>query len=209
MFAEAQLGDGSRALIWDLLPGDREAVREGFEQLSEETRFHRFLAAVPHLTETMLDHLVDEVDGVDHVALALVVLDAEGNGVPAGVARMIRYTEERDAADVAVTVIDEFQRRGVATALLGELMRRRPAGVKRLVTTVTADNAASLAMLRRLGPTTTEPAGPNRLDVVVELPDAELPDAEPPDAELPDAEPPDVADGPAPEVSSAAGDEIL
>jgi hypothetical protein len=93
VFAEAQLGDGSRALIWDLLPGDREAVREGFEKLSEETRFHRFLAAVPHLTETMLDHLVDEVDGIDHVALALVVLDAEGNGVPAGVARMIRYTE--------------------------------------------------------------------------------------------------------------------
>ncbi len=170
MFAEAQLNDGTRALIWDLLPGDREAVREGFEQLSEETRFHRFLAAVPHLTDTMLDHLVDEVDGIDHVALALVVLDGDGNGVPAGVARMIRYSDQRTAADIAVTVIDEFQRRGVATALLDELMRRRPEGVTRLVTTVTADNAASLAMLRRLGPTVAEPAGPNRLDVVVELP---------------------------------------
>jgi len=189
VFAEARLGDGSRALVWDLLPRDREAVREGFEKLSEETRFHRFLAAVPHLTEAMLDHLVSEVDGVDHVALALVVVDAEGNGVPAGVARMIRYSEERDAADVAVTVIDEFQRRGVATALLTELMRRRPPGVKRLVTTVTADNAASLAMLRHLGPTIEKPAGPNRLDVVVELPELE-------------------EDVPA-EPQPAAGDEIL
>ncbi|MDI6908325.1 GNAT family N-acetyltransferase [Nocardioides sp.] len=179
MFAEARLNDGTRALIWDLRPGDREAVREGFEQLSEETRFHRFLAAVPHLTDTMLDHLVDEVDGVDHVAIALVVLDADGTGVPAGVARMIRYSEQRDAADVAVTVIDQFQRRGVATALLGELMRRRPVGIRRLVTTVTADNAASLAMLRRLGPTVAEPAGPNRLDVVVELPSDGGPGGEP------------------------------
>ena len=177
VFAEARLKDGTRALIWELLPSDREAVREGFETLSEETRFHRFLAAVPHLTDTMLDHLVDQVDGVDHVALALVVVDDDGKGVPAGVARMIRYSDRRDAADVAVTVLDEWQRKGVATALLDELMRRRPAGVTRLVTTVTADNAGSLAMLRRLGPTVAEPAGPNRLDVVVELPD---PAADPP-----------------------------
>lgn len=173
MFAEALLGDGTRALVWELLPSDREAVRDGYERLSEETRFHRFLAAVPHLTDTMLDHLVDEVDGVDHVALVLVVIDEDGNGVPAGVARIIRYSDEADAADVAVTVMDEWQGRGVATALLSELMRRRPAGLTRIVTTVTADNAASLSMLRRLGPTTTRPAGPNRLDVVVELPDPE------------------------------------
>ena len=173
MISEARLRDGSLALIWELLPIDREAVREGYEQLSEETRFHRFLAAVPHLTDTMLDHLVDEVDGVDHVALVLLVLDEDGNGIPAGVARIIRYSDQPDAADVAVTVIDEWQRRGVANALLAELMRRRPVGVTRLVTTVTADNAASLAMLRRLGPTVAEPAGPNRLDVVVELPDTE------------------------------------
>ena len=173
MFAEAVLRNGGRALIWELLPTDREAVREGYEHLSEETRFHRFLAAVPHLTDTMLDHLVDDVDGVDHVALVLLVLDEDGNGIPAGVARMIRYADDREAADVAVTVMDEWQGQGVATALLDELLRRRPVGVSRVVTTVTADNAASLAMLRRLGPTTAGPAGPNRLDVEVTLPEPE------------------------------------
>jgi ribosomal protein S18 acetylase RimI-like enzyme len=86
---------------------------------------------------------------------------------------MIRYADDWEAADVAVTVIDEWQHKGVASALLAELLRRRPVGVTRLVTTVTADNLASLAMLRRLGPTVAEPAGPNRLDVVVQLPEAE------------------------------------
>ncbi len=76
----------------------------------------------------MLDHLVDEVDGVDHVALALVAVDRDGVGVPAGVARMIRYRDRPTAADVAVTVFDEWQGRGVATALLDELLRQRPAG---------------------------------------------------------------------------------
>lgn len=169
MFAEARLSDGTLALIWELLPSDREALREGYEHLSEEARFHRFLAAVPHLTDAMLDHLVDEVDGVNHVALALVVITEDGEGIPAGVARMIRYEARPTAADVAVTVLDEWQGRGVATALLAELLRRRPAGVTQLVTAVAADNTASLAMLRRLGPTTATPAGPNRYDVVVDL----------------------------------------
>ena len=170
MITETGLGDGTRALILPLLPGDREAIRDGFEHLSHESRNRRFLSSVPHLTEGMLDHLVDEVDGVDHVALALVVLDDDGVGTPVGVARMIRYSGRPSEADLAVTVLDDWQGRGVATALLAELVRQRPAGVERVVTSVAADNAASLAMLRRLGPTTASPAGIDRLDVVVELP---------------------------------------
>ncbi|GAA2151740.1 hypothetical protein GCM10009844_34310 [Nocardioides koreensis] len=171
MIAEARLRDGTRALIWPLLPSDREAVRERYETLSAETREHRFLASVPHLTDAMLDHLVDEVDGIDHVALALVVLDDDNVGGPVGVARMIRYRDQPEAADVAVTVDDAWQDRGVATALLAELLRARRAGVVQVLTTVAADNEASLAMLRRLGRNTVTPAGNNRLDVVVDLPD--------------------------------------
>ena len=67
-------------------------------------RNRRFLSSVPHLTDAMLDHLVDDVDGIDHVALAFVVLDDDNLGTPVGVARMIRYTDRPTAADLAVTV---------------------------------------------------------------------------------------------------------
>ncbi len=170
MATEVRLRDGTRAVIWSLLPGDREALREAYEHLSPESKLHRFLTPVPHLTETMLDHLVDEVDGVDHVARVLFVLEDSKLGVPAGVARMIRYTDEPTVADVAVTVADEFQGRGVASALLAELMDRRLEGVECILTEVVADNPASLAMLRALGPTTVESAGINRLRVSVKLP---------------------------------------
>lgn len=118
----------------------------------------------------MLDHLVDEVDGVDHVALALVVICDDHRGVPVGVARIIRYEDEPTAADVAVTVVDEWQGRGVATALLAELIRERPKGVTHILTTVAADNAASLAMLARLGAMSSSPVEDNRMDVRVDLP---------------------------------------
>jgi RimJ/RimL family protein N-acetyltransferase len=169
LIAEARLRDGTLALIWELLPGDREALRAGYEQLSEETRYHRFLTGVPHLTPALLDHLVDEVDGVNHVALVLVVVDDEGVGVPAGVGRIIRYPDRPDAADLAVTVIDEWQGRGVATALVAELIRRRPQGVTRIATTIAADNAPSLALMRRIGPTVVTPSDSPRLDVEVDL----------------------------------------
>ncbi|MCY7396290.1 MAG: GNAT family N-acetyltransferase [Nocardioides sp.] len=169
MIAEAVLTDGTAALLWPLRSEDREALSEGYEHLSATTQYHRFLASAPHLSSTQLDHLVDEVDGIDHVALVLVVIDVDRVGTPVGVARMIRYEEQPAAADVAVTVLDEWQGHGVATALLDELVRQRPVGVTRVVTTVAADNGPSLAMLRRLGKTTVTPAGIGRLDVVVEL----------------------------------------
>lgn len=170
MATEVRLRDGSRALIWGLLPSDRDGLREAYEHLSPETKLHRFLTPVPHLTEAMLHHLVDDVDGVDHVARVLFVVDEQGVGEPAGLARMIRYADEPSAADVAVTVTDENQGRGIASALLDDLLRHRPEGVERIVTEVAADNPASLAMLRRLGPTAVEHDGAHLLSVTVELP---------------------------------------
>ena len=125
----------------------------------------------------MLGHLVHEAYGIDHVALALVVLDDDNVGTPVGVARMIRYTDQPTEADVAVTVLDSWQGRGAATALLAALVRERPVVMTSIVTTVAADNAASLAMLRRLGETVTTPAGINRLDVVVDLTPTDPPSA--------------------------------
>ena len=139
-----RLRDCTPAIVVPLVHANREALRHEYEHLSAETRFDRFLAAVPELTDTMLDHLVDEVDGVDHVALVLLVTTADGTELPLGLARIIRYPHDPTAADVAVTVVDGWHGRGVATALLDVLMRRRPAGVERIVTVVKADN-------RRLG----------------------------------------------------------
>ncbi len=168
----ALLRDGTEAVIVPLLPANREALRQEYEHLSLASRFGRFLTAVPHLSETMLDHLVDDVNGIDHVALVLLVLADDGTEVPAGLARIVRYPDDPAAADLAVTVLDEWQRRGVATALLDALMRQRPAGVQRIVTEVSAANDASLAMLRRVGDVDVTRAESGTLHVVVELPEA-------------------------------------
>ncbi|GAA1931301.1 GNAT family N-acetyltransferase [Nocardioides marmoribigeumensis] len=167
MATEVRLRDGSLAVTWALLPQDRDELARGYDALGDESKFERFLTGVPHLTAAMLHRLVDEVDGDHHVALVIFVVEG-GQGTPAGVGHLIRYPDDPAAADVAVTVAEAFRGRGVATALLARLVAERPAGVERLVTTVVATNHASLAMLRRLGPTTVTDRD-DRLDVVVEL----------------------------------------
>jgi RimJ/RimL family protein N-acetyltransferase len=76
-----------------------------------------------------------------------------------------------DTADIAVTVADEWQGRGVGSTLARELVLRRPAGVTRLVTIISAQNAAALALLTRLGEATWIPSGHGTYLVIVDLPD--------------------------------------
>lgn len=168
MAEKIHLKDGTKGWVLALLPTDRAALVREFESLSPESRRRRFLMPVVHLSDAMLKHLVDEVDGIDHVALVLMAKVGD-EVVPTGIARCVRYPHQPEAADIAVTVKDDWQGRGVATALLEVLMRRRPEGVTHLLTEVAADNPASLAMLRHLGPTRTYDTGMGILDVEVDL----------------------------------------
>lgn len=169
MIEQVMLRDGTDAFVVPLQRTDRAALVAEYETLSPESRRRRFLAPVRHLSEAMLEHLVDDVDGVDHVALVLCVETSPGVYDPVALARMVRYADVTDAADLAVTVKDEWQGRGVATVLLEVLMRRRPAGVDRIVTEVLQDNPASLGMLRRLGAVSLEDEGNGVYGVVVDL----------------------------------------
>lgn len=168
MAEQVTLRDGTPGWVWPLLPTDRATLIREFEALSPESRRRRFLQPVLHLSDAMLTHLVDEVDGIDHVALVMMA-EVGDDLVPAGVARCVRYPQEPAAADVAVTVKDDWQGRGVASALLEVLMRERPVGVSHLLTAVAADNPASLAMLRRLGPVRTYDTTMGAFDVEVDL----------------------------------------
>jgi RimJ/RimL family protein N-acetyltransferase len=166
------LRDGTPAMIWPLLPTDGEALREMFRRLSPESRQRRFLSTLHELNDAMIQRLVGDVDGTHHVALLLVVLPPDGQEGPIGIARLIQDPADPDSADIAVTVADDWQGHGVGTALAGELVRRRPHAVKRLVTEVGADNRASLALLAGAGRLSASVPSRGVVDVTVELPAA-------------------------------------
>lgn len=144
------LRDGTTAWVGPLQHKDRADLAREYETLSYNTKWHRFIGGVQHLNPAMLDALVDDVDGVEHVALIVFVED-DGEPVPAAVGRIVRHRGLPDAADIAITVKDEWQGRGIASALVPLLVARRPPGVTHLLTEIATDNAASLAMLKHAG----------------------------------------------------------
>ena len=166
---ELVLGDGTPAIIWPLLPTDAAGLRAAYADLSPRSRRQRFLGAVDRLDDGMLRRLVDAVDGRRHMALTLVVLPFDGPERPVGVARLVQLPDDPTSAEIAFTVADDWHGRGVASALSAVLLAHRPAEVERLRTEVAADNRASLALLRKLGPTTAAVVHPGVLDVTVDL----------------------------------------
>jgi RimJ/RimL family protein N-acetyltransferase len=147
-----------------------KTLREGFRRLSPDSRRHRFLTALGGLDDSMIRRLVDSVDGVHHIALLLIVLPPEGEERPVGVAHLMQAPlRDRATADIAVTVVDDWQGRGAGTALVSALLARRPAAVTRLRTLVAAGNRASLALLAGAGRMSPGPPHLGVLDVTVEL----------------------------------------
>ena len=121
------LRDGTPAMIWPLLPTDAKTLREGFRRLSPDSRQRRFLAPLGELDDPMIRLLVDSADGVRHIALMLIALPPDGEEGPAGVAHLLQYSDDPAIADIAVTVVDDWQGHGAGTALVSALMLRRPA----------------------------------------------------------------------------------
>jgi RimJ/RimL family protein N-acetyltransferase len=143
----ASLRDGSSILIRRLRPDDAPLVESGFLRLSEESRRLRFLTPKPSLSPAELRYLV-EVDGHRHEALCAID-PASNEGI--GIARFVRDEEDRTRAEVAVTVVDAWQRRGVGTLLLEALTdRARAEGITCFTAIVSADNRNMRGLLARL-----------------------------------------------------------
>jgi EmrB/QacA subfamily drug resistance transporter len=153
------LRDGSAVLIRQVHSTDAPLLADGFARLSDASRQMRFLTRKKELSPAELRYFTD-VDHHDHEALG--ALDHGGRGV--GVARYVRDAEDPQAAEIAVTIVDDWQSRGLGTELLAQLCdRARQEGIRRFTALVAADNAAVAALLQnmsaelvRYGPGTVE-----------------------------------------------------
>jgi RimJ/RimL family protein N-acetyltransferase len=142
------LRDGSAVLIRQVRSTDAALLADGFGRLSPASRRMRFLGVKKELSAAELRYLTD-VDHHDHEALA--ALDrAGGQGV--GIARYVRDADDPQAAEVAVTIVDDWQGRGLGTELLAALSdRARQEGIRRLTALADASNVAVAALLRNVG----------------------------------------------------------
>jgi GNAT superfamily N-acetyltransferase len=165
------LRDGSRIRLRQGRSSDKQLLLRGFERLSPESRYRRFLATMPELSEAMVRYLT-EIDHHDHEALA--ALD-EKTGEGIGVARYVRDPERPDVAEVAVTVIDDWQGKGLGTLLLEVLgARARAEGIRSFVALMLASNQEMMDVLTALGPVSIVDREVGTVEIEMPIPEVGL-----------------------------------
>ena len=150
--ADAIGRDGTPLRIRAIQPDDKQGLRWGFARLSNAAIYHRFFQSKRELTGEELRYLT-EVDFRDHVAL-VAETEVDGERRLVGVGRFVRKVQagKRDRAEVAFTVGDEFQGRGVGTLLLEHLKRIAPElGVYYFDAEVLPDNRQMLEVFEHSG----------------------------------------------------------
>lgn len=149
---EHTLADGERVVIRYIQPSDAPELRRQFLALSPETRYRRFFGAIEDLDAHTLDYLTN-VDGVDHVAIVAVIesLDLKTErGV--GVVRFVRTKEDPKVAEMAVTVVDDMQGKGVGTLLSHAAVKAaRARGIDKFRCVVLKSNDVVVKALREVG----------------------------------------------------------
>jgi GNAT superfamily N-acetyltransferase len=135
-----KLRDGTRLLIRPIHVRDVDMERRFIEALSPDSRRFRFLESMDSPSDALLKQMTD----IDHAtdAAYVAVLVEGGQEREIGVARFSATADAKDC-EFAVTVSDEWQRKGLGTLLMQHLLEVAQArGVRSLHSSDAADNSA-------------------------------------------------------------------
>jgi GNAT superfamily N-acetyltransferase len=143
--------DPAAIVIRRLRQSDADSVRAGFDRLSPQARLDRWGHAVVRPARELA--WLSELAGSEHLAVGA----CDGaRGAPVGLARYVRSGV--DVAEIAVTVLDEWQRRGLGRRLLEELCdEARAHGVRALTAAIGAENLRAIRLFASLGARRTDP----------------------------------------------------
>jgi GNAT superfamily N-acetyltransferase len=142
----AVLTDGAEVEFRPIGPDDKPLLERGMARLSPASRRLRFMSSVDRLSRLQLAYLT-EIDHETHLAWGAIVA-----GEPVAVARLIRRSDASASAEIAITVIDDWQRRGVGRLLVRLLAEiGRSLGIERFDFEALAENQGIVRLLGGFG----------------------------------------------------------
>jgi acetyltransferase len=141
--------DGTSVVLRPIRPEDAEMEREFVKNLSESSRYFRFMSSVRELTPAMLSRFT-QID-YDREMAFVAVCEQGGREVEIGVARYVTNPDWQ-TCEFAIVVSDAWQGRGLGRRMLERLIEvARLRGLKSMVGHVLAGNPGMLALCARLG----------------------------------------------------------
>ena len=147
---EATLPNGLRLQVGFVRPAMSAQIVAGYQRLTERSRRMRFFGQVSGLSSKQIDFLASP-DGRNHIAYAAEELLADARA-PVGIARCIRLDADSKMAEVAMTVVDDYQAKGVGTLLHACLHRHAAAvDIRQFIYDVAPENRRFVEHLNNLG----------------------------------------------------------
>jgi acetyltransferase len=144
------LHDGTRVTFRPVTPDDEEMIADAIGTASRNTLLHRFFIPLRTLPREELRRLLN-IDPATGYCLVGEVGQGTHRKLVCG-ARYVRLTET-GKAEIALTVHDTVQGRGLGTAMLKKLIEvARHDGIRTFVAHVLATNEPMLRLLRRIAP---------------------------------------------------------
>lgn len=143
-----QLADGTDVVIRPIRPEDAELEQQFVRNLSEETRYFRFMNSVQELSESMLVRFT-QIDYSREMAL-LAVTETHGKELELGVTRFA-INPDGESCEFALVVADNMRGKGLGNKLMTALMdAARSKGIKVMEGEVLNNNASMLKLMKRL-----------------------------------------------------------
>jgi GNAT superfamily N-acetyltransferase len=143
------LPSGECLILRAIEPQDAERLQDYVRGLSSESRRNRFLGALSELTPTRLDGLIRMRGPGEVVLLALAQI---GSKLQMVAEAMLVIAPNSERGEIALSVADEWQRRGLGTLLIQHLERRaQRAGARYLFGDVLRTNTAMKGLARKSG----------------------------------------------------------
>lgn len=144
--------NGLQVRVRRLQSDDVPYLLEIFEQMSSNSRYHRFNQAVDNVSEEMKLREAERIAGSDLLRGEGLIAFADMPEMPDVTIGAARYVCVGDGvAEAAMSVIDAVQKQGIGTELMLMLTELAKAyGVRQLIADVRNDNEAIRTILHRM-----------------------------------------------------------
>jgi acetyltransferase len=150
LIQEWQMNDGKMVTIRPIRPEDAELEQEFVKNMSDESRYYRFMDTLRELTQTMLVRFT-QIDYDREMALVAVITDDEGKDLQIGVARYV-VNPDGESVEFALAVGDDWQKCGVGRKLMSALIdTARMKGYRAVVGDVLSTNNKMFRLMTSLG----------------------------------------------------------
>lgn len=148
---------------------NKDQISRSLKDLSSESIRNRFMGSKKEFSPEELEYLTN-LDGWNHFALGVEEKENSRKGI--AIARMVRSSTEPREAEIALTIIDEYQKKGLGSILMKLIvLAASEREITRLSFTFLPQNEGIIKLINKVGPHKKRSTQMDSVQYIVEMSD--------------------------------------